>query len=672
MKRSLQYILRLMLAWLPILLAAEQSVAQTVNTVYAGQTSQLSVTEIPGDNYTWEIYKEVSGVNFATTPGNCPASDGYFTGSNTGPDVTVMWVNPGIYFFKVTANSQQGCMNLKIGKVEVLQAIPSAIFANADSICEGDVAILTVLLTGTPPFSITYTDGSDTFTIDDIPDFTVDIIVNPTHTTNYWITYVSDATGNSSSDLVGPVTVQVYPLPEILALDIGHASDGLANGSVHIITAGDSTHYEYSITGIDWYDTGLFEGLWPGAYTAYVRDSMGCLAQEDFEIFNIVEGEVEIMAGVITGCSNTIVEVPVMASGFSDIAGFNIKLDFDETVLNYIGLADVHTTLNEGLINYTQSGQGSVSIEFIADSSASIPGPDQVLFKLEFIGSNAGLSALNWDKPECYFFAANGYILPTLYVVGQVAVSPSPKLSVSGDGFYCEGDDLMLLAQSLDNQNVEYLWHGPDGSTHNGASWYFHSLELNHSGMYTLIASNNFDCDTIVEVSVIVNPIPDVSLGHADTSCITDPIWLEPGIWYTSYKWHDGSTQSSFLATQEGSYWVEVTNESGCSNVANITLVPCDIELLIPNAFTPNGDGLNDEFGPLVPQTILENYTMLIYNKWGQLLFETNEISDYWNGTFNGKLVQQDVYTYIITYELPSYFRDRTLRQVNGSVMLIR
>ena len=672
MKRQLLYILRLILAFMPVMLAMEKSMAQNGNTVYAGETSLLSVVENPGETYTWEIYNEVAGVNFATTPGNCPVTDAYFVSGNSGPEVTVMWVNPGIYFFKVTAQSQQGCMNLKVGKMEVVQAIPTAAFADAEPVCEGNEAVITVIFTGTPPFRLTYTDGSDTYTIDNIPDHTWNIIVNPAQTTHYWITYVSDASGNYNADLVGPLTLLIHPLPVILALDIEHAFEGQANGSVNIIAQGDSTHYEYSICGTQWSENSLFEGLAPGAYTAYVRDENGCIARQDFYIFNVVEGEVEIMAGVITGCNGAIFEVPVMATGFSNIAGFSIKLDFNENLLVFSGISEIHSTLSEGSVNYMQPNPGSVRVEFIADSSATIPGPDQVLFKLEFIGTIAGLTALDWDKPECYFYAASGYTLPSLYVVGQVDINPSPKLVVSGEGAYCEGTPLMISAQSLDSQQIEYLWHMPDGNTHNEASLYFPSLGLHHSGLYTLIASNNHNCDTIAEVSVIVNPIPDVSLGHSDTTCITDPIWLEPGIWYTSYKWQDGSTRSSYLATQEGTYWVEVSDENGCSNIAWITLVPCDIELLIPNAFTPNGDGLNDVFGPLMPQIMLENYTMLIYNKWGQLVFETRDISKGWDGTFNGKPAMQDMYAYIITYELPSYFRDRTPRQVHGSVMLIR
>lgn len=66
----------------------------------------------------------------------------------------------------------------------------------------------------------------------------------------------------------------------------------------------------------------------------------------------------------------------------------------------------------------------------------------------------------------------------------------------------------------------------------------------------------------------------------------------------------------------------------------------------IPNTFTPNGDELNDTFGPLGGR--LASYSMLIFNKWGQLLYETDDIDSPWDGTYEGKVVKSDSYVYKI------------------------
>lgn len=118
MFRSL-YIVRLVLAvLLPMILSLASAKAQTV--VYQGTSTPLSVVQVGGDSYEWEIYSDLS-VNFATVPGNCPVTAVNFVGANTGPSVVVEWLQPGIYFYKVTARDADLCtMNFKIGMFKVI------------------------------------------------------------------------------------------------------------------------------------------------------------------------------------------------------------------------------------------------------------------------------------------------------------------------------------------------------------------------------------------------------------------------------------------------------------------------------------------------------------------------------------------------------------------------
>ena len=169
--------------------------AMAQDTVYAGQSTDLGVTEIPGDTYVWELYDNVTGINFATDPGNCPPAEAYFTGTSTGPTVNVMWLKQGTYFFKVTARRGACTMNLKVGKMTVLWAMPTAVIQPPPPICAGDSVHLTVQLTGTAPWSITLTDGVNNFVFNNITSspFTLTVPVIPLVTTNYWISEVTDA-----------------------------------------------------------------------------------------------------------------------------------------------------------------------------------------------------------------------------------------------------------------------------------------------------------------------------------------------------------------------------------------------------------------------------------------------------------------------------------------------
>ncbi len=193
MNRPKHIFLRLLMVAIPLLTAMAPAMAQ--DTVYTGQASDLKVIEIPGDTYVWELYNNVTGINFATDPGNCPPAEAYFTGSSSGPTVNVMWLHQGTYFYKVTAYRGNCTMNLKVGKKIVLWEIPTAVIEPPPPICVGDSVHLTITLTGTAPWSITLTDGVNNFVFNNImtSPFNLTVPMIPLTTTTYWISEVTDA-----------------------------------------------------------------------------------------------------------------------------------------------------------------------------------------------------------------------------------------------------------------------------------------------------------------------------------------------------------------------------------------------------------------------------------------------------------------------------------------------
>jgi len=189
--------------------------AMAQNTMHAGQAGDLGVIEVPDDTYIWELYKDATGINFATDPGNCTPGYAYFTGNDsTGPTVNVTWVTPGTYYFKVTA-FRGGCtMNLKVGEMTVINALPTATLAQPPPICAGDPSILTVTLTGTAPWSITLSDGTNDYVFDNINSspYNLTVPVNPSINTTYFIKQVSDAFGTNTTPSA-TVTQVVNPRP---------------------------------------------------------------------------------------------------------------------------------------------------------------------------------------------------------------------------------------------------------------------------------------------------------------------------------------------------------------------------------------------------------------------------------------------------------------------------
>ena len=215
-----KYILRLMMVAVMLLLAVAPAMAQT-NSVYAGQTSTLGVIEIPGDTYEWELYNNVTGVDFATDAGNCPNTEALFAGGiSTGSSVQVTWLKPGTYYYKVTARRAGCTMNLKVGKIEVQQPLSIAVISlTQPATCIGQGVNLDVSLTGTSPWSITYRitkpdSSTEDITISNITENSSQIPFNPTLSGTYTFEVISvtDAfnTNNTPSNTV-TLTVNAKP-----------------------------------------------------------------------------------------------------------------------------------------------------------------------------------------------------------------------------------------------------------------------------------------------------------------------------------------------------------------------------------------------------------------------------------------------------------------------------
>lgn len=196
---------------LHLLLALAPAMAQ--NVAYTGGTTKLEIVPVTGETYSWELYDNGS-VDFATTPGNCPATSADFVSGNVGASVDVKWLKPGIYFFKVTAWNITGCTNnIKVGIIEVKIAVKATIEASP-VVCAGETVTLTVTLEGNPPWEYTYTDGTNSWTVSNVltSPSVITLTPGPVITTDYWITLVKDQYGTNTTPSE-KATQQVNPLP---------------------------------------------------------------------------------------------------------------------------------------------------------------------------------------------------------------------------------------------------------------------------------------------------------------------------------------------------------------------------------------------------------------------------------------------------------------------------
>lgn len=116
---------------------------------------------------------------------------------------------------------------------------------------------------------------------------------------------------------------------------------------------------------------------------------------------------------------------------------------------------------------------------------------------------------------------------------------------------------------------------------------------------------------------------------------ILDPLYAQNYQYARKYRvtaYKNGSSQT-----------VSMSNE--------VEVVPT-MSLYIPDAFTPNGDGINDTFG--ISGEAIRNFNMRVYNRWGELVFESDNASTQWDGSFKGEKVPQGVYVYQVSAQAPT------------------
>jgi len=146
----------------------------------------------------------------------------------------------------------------------------------------------------------------------------------------------------------------------------------------------------------------------------------------------------------------------------------------------------------------------------------------------------------------------------------------------------------------------------------------------------------------------------NIGLGKDTLLCYDDSLLLKPGIQNVYYLWQDGSTGNDFLVKQPGNYSVKIFNQFGCtvSKSINVNFQQCsECQLYLPSAFTPNGDGLNDVFRVKTICAQVDDFHLQIYARWGQLIFESSNISDGWDGTYKNKPLPIGTYVYIVHYK---------------------
>jgi gliding motility-associated-like protein len=192
---------------------------------------------------------------------------------------------------------------------------------------------------------------------------------------------------------------------------------------------------------------------------------------------------------------------------------------------------------------------------------------------------------------------------------------------------------------NIDSQS----WDFGDGGTSNAQDPLY---AYANPGSYWVKLTETFNGQAYTDsVSVTNYPLPRIVLGDTILLYKGSAINLHAGGGYTDYLWSTGSRDSIINVESQGSYWAKVKDIHCCTN-SDTTFVKV-FEYFIPNAFSPNGDGLNDVFRVFA---LYKNITfkMVVCDRWGQLVFESDNVDKVWDGTFGGQYCPPASYIWIV------------------------
>lgn len=244
----------------------------------------------------------------------------------------------------------------------------------------------------------------------------------------------------------------------------------------------------------------------------------------------------------------------------------------------------------------------------------------------------------------------------------------------------CSGQNTNFSIQSSNYTSLQ--WQVNSGSgwtdiTNNGSYSGANADTLSITNFTRMFNGNQYRCivksmcDSLISITSTLNvqPTPAAFLPPDTTICSDSSLLVLAPSGYSNYLWNNGSVSSSLTINKAGDYWLQVTDNNGCKGKDSISVLEkiCLKGFYVPSAFTPNGDGKNDFFRPLLFGSV-KKYQFTIYNRWGQVVFNTNEIGKGWDG----KLSSVDQGTFVFVWLCEYQLEGDELKIERGTVTLIR
>jgi len=632
------------------------------NPVCINRTTTITYTGTnlpgPGVTYTW-------GFNGGTV----------VSGSGVGP-YEVLWTTGGTKTVTLDVNDN-GCVSQQISQQVTINNNPVANAGNDITVCSGGTVQLGTATTAGYSYQWYPSNNLSNDTLSDPTFSAINLTASPV-TVAYAVAVTQFACYNTDT-----VNVTINP-PAATGITASGSIPVCAGGSVNLTA--DSVYVTYL-----WSDTSFNNSVTvtaPGSYYLAAVAANGC----------------QYISNTINVTFNPPVPTTISASGaISFCEGGSVVLSADSVYTAYLwsNAANSNSITVTQSGNFTMSGTNVNGCQYASNSITVTENPNPVL------------NLVNSNDESC-FGAGDGVIAvnattgttPYSYVWNtspQQLTSTASNLSTGSydvtvyDGNQCADTAtysiatpavLTLNVNTITNASCYQTTDGSitiditGGTTPYGYSW---SDGSNNASLQN-VGAGNFDVTvadanncSVTSSFVITEPAQIIvqSLVFDTIKFGTEvPLSLvvQPSSGTYTYQWSPANYLSctncpnpTFSAIRSFEYEITVTDAGGCTVTGTVKAnVKSDKPFFVPNVFTPNGDYQNDVFKLYATGTVYFHLT--VFNRWGEKVYESNNVNDGWDGKYQGKESYSGVYTYVV--ELT--FLDSERRKYIGSVTLLR
>ena len=280
-------------------------------------------------------------------------------------------------------------------------------------------------------------------------------------------------------------------------------------------------------------------------------------------------------------------------------------------------------------------------------------------------GNNSGSNEIN-PPPVIYDTPSPDPVVATLVLSDpescnlsdsysvQLTIAPDINVEMFSDSSACYGDVIVLDAGNPGN-----IYYWSTGQT-------TQSISVTESGVYSVVVTNNI-CSDSATVQIQMHEHPN--LKYTRDICEGFETEISTIINGTDVLWNTGEQTETIVISEGGVYTNNYLDDNGCSRSDSIIVISINEseQLFIPNSFSPDGDGMNDTWQPVGGSD--NEFEVQVFDRWGNLIWETKDPEESWDGTYKGKPSQTGVYAYKVYFFSKCY--SKTIETI-GSVLLVR